>query len=266
MYQDSICLFHNFVPVFKIIIIISLFLLSDVSISQTTQYRQFWTELGVLKPISQKFAGELFLDYSFSNSPDKKSRFAHYIQFASILSLHYYYTAKWNFSLYGSYFSNKSVAGIGARAYPEIRFSGQAIYFFKKIGYILQLRSRLEYRLIQNSENDVDDVFRLRERIRYTKPFNKKIIRAKTYFGFISDEIILKSPSTITGSEIFDKNDITIGIGYAVTENFLIDLDYTFQYAPRPGGDQFFNVIQLNFQVNNLLHEVKENIDKKQHP
>ncbi len=206
---------------------------------------------------------EFDLDNSFSNTPENPRLLSTYTQFAVIGALHYYYSGKVNFSFFTSYFANKYVPEIGQREYPELRLSAQGVYFFKKIGYILQSRSRLEYRLIENSSGQIDDVFRLRERIKYTKPFGRKFIREKTYYGIISDEIFLKSPSTITGSQIFDRNDLTAGLGYAVNNDFTIDLLYTFQYLPRSSGDEIYHAIQLNITINNPFQNLKKEISKK---
>lgn len=230
--------------------------------SQTTSYKQFWSEMAFTHPLKDKIAMEVDLDYAFSDTPQNPNMFSTYTQFAAIGALHYYYSGKLNFSFFTSYFSNKYVPEIGQREYPEIRLSAQGIYFFKKIGYILQNRTRLEYRLIENSSGQIDDVFRLRERIRYTKPFGRKFIREKTYYGLISDEVFLKSPSTITGSQIFDRNDLTAGIGYAVNNDFTIDLLYTFQYLPRSSGDEIYQAIQLNITINNPLINLKKSVTK----
>jgi hypothetical protein len=231
--------------------------------SQTTSYNQFWNEIAFVHPFKEKFASELDLDFSFSNTPENPRLLSTYTQFATIFALHYYYSGKTNFSLFAGYFSNNYVPEIGQREYPELRFSGQAIYFLKKIGYILQSRSRLEYRLIENSMGQLDDVFRLRQRIKYTKPFGRKFIREKTYYGVISDEIFLKSPSTITGSQFFDRNEFTAGFGYAINNNFTVDLLYTFQYLPRSSGDEIYQALQLNITLNNPFQNLKKGISKK---
>lgn len=231
--------------------------------TQTTSYNQFWNEFAFTHPIKEKLSIELDLDNSFSNTPENPRLLSTYTQFATIFGLHYYYSGKVNFSFFCAYFSNQYVPEIGQREYPELRFSAQGIYFFKKIGYILQNRSRLEYRLIENSMGQIDDVFRLRERIRYTKPFGRKFIREKTYYGIISDEIFFKSPSTITGSQVFDRNDLTAGLGYAVNNDFTVDLLYTFQYLPRSSGDEIYQAIQLNITINNPFQNLKKGISKK---
>lgn len=230
--------------------------------SQTTSYKQFWSEIAFTHPLKDKIAMEVDLDYAFSDTPQNPNMFSTFTQFAAIGALHYYYSGKVNFSFLTSYFSNKYVPEIGQREYPELRLSAQGIYFFKKIGYILQNRTRLEYRLIENSSGQIDDVFRLRERIRYTKPFGRKFIREKTYYGMISDEIFLKSPSTITGSQVFDRNDLTTGIGYAVNNDFTIELLYTFQYLPRSSGDEIYQAIQFNITINNPLINLKKSVTK----
>lgn len=152
---------------------------------------------------------------------------------------------------------------IGQRQYPEIRFSVQGIYFFKKLGYILQSRTRLEYRLIQNTDQQFEDVFRLRERIKYTKAFKRAYIREKTFYMTVSDEVYIKSPSNITGQQIFDRNEASAGVGYAFTLNVSAELYYINQFLPRPTGNDVIHAVQLSLIINNPIISFREKISKR---
>lgn len=231
--------------------------------AQETQYKQFWGELELSSPARHKIAYQVTLSGSFSNTPDKKSMFSTYTQFSSLFAIHYYYSAKTNFSFYTTYLTNKYVPEIGQREYPEIRFSAQAIYFLKKIGYILQSRTRLEYRLIQNNDQKFEDVFRLRERIKYTKAIKRSYIREKTYYLIVSDEVFIKSPSNITGKQVFDRNEASIGLGYAFTLNVSAELYYINQFIPRTTGNEIIHAVQLSLIINNPIISIRDKISKR---
>lgn len=243
--------------------LIFLLWLPVLAFSQNTVYHQFWNEFQLTHPIADKFAIEVDLANNFSDTPEDKSIFSTHTQFSSVFMLNYYYTAKWRFSLMSAYFSNYSVPEIGQRQYPEYRTTAQANYFFKKIGYILQTRTRIEYRLIKNTEGKFEDVLRYRQQLKYTQPFNSKFIRQGTYFGFVSDEVFFKTPSNISGQDIFDRNMLTLALGYAISDNIQIDLDYTFEYAPRKDVDISTYAIQLNFTINNPFTSLYDTMKKK---
>ncbi|HQQ95146.1 MAG TPA: DUF2490 domain-containing protein [Bacteroidia bacterium] len=232
--------------------------------AQSTTYQQCWNEFSFTRPIADKYALETSLSNSFSDSPENASIFSAHTQFGLCISLHYYKKAKLNFSVLGAYYSNYYVPEIGQREYPEFRLSGQVTGFLKKIPYILQSRTRLEFRMIENTNGQFSEVFRLRERLRYTKPLNSKMIRQGTWFILLSDEVSFKSPSDLTGKELFDRNELTAGLGYAFTDNFQADLDYTLQHVPRPGGNEIYQALQINLQFYNPWLNLKRKVKKKQ--
>ena len=240
-----------------------LLLVTKCSFSQNTVYRQFWNEFQFTHPFADKFAVELDLSNSFSDTPENRKVLTTHTQFASVLLLNYYHSAKWKFSAISSYFSNYYVPEIGQREYPELRTSVEAVYFFNKINYIFQTRGRIEYRLIQNTEGNFEDVLRYRQFFKYTQPFNSNYIRQGTFYGFVSEEVFLKAPSNITGQQIFDRNMATVALGYAFTDNVQADIDYTFEYAPRSTGNLITFAIQLNINIVNPFVRVYERLKKK---
>lgn len=219
--------------------------------AQTTTYKQFWNEFAFTHPVAQKFALEVDLGSSFSNTPDERSRLSVITQFSGIIQLHHYLSAKWKLSFLTGYYSNSYVPEIGQREYPELRLSAQAIYYFNKIKNVTATRGRLEYRLIENTSGVFENVTRYRQMFKFTKPLNSNYIRAGSFFVFVSEEVFIKTPSNISGPDVFDRNMFTVGIGYAFTDDLQMDVDYTNEYVPREGGNIMNNALQFNLTLNN---------------
>jgi hypothetical protein len=219
--------------------------------AQNTFYKQFWNEVQFTHPLGQAFALELDLGSSFSNTPDDRSRLSKFTQFAGTAQLHYFFSAKWKMSAVAQYFTNSYVPEIGQREYPEFRFSGQAMYYFNKIKNITATRGRIEYRIIENSSGVFEDVFRYRQMFKFTKPLNSNYIRAGTFFAFVSEEVFFKTQANVTGPDVFDRNMLTLGIGYSFTDDLQIDVDLTNEFSPRQGGNTVNNAVQFNLNLNN---------------
>lgn len=224
---------------------------AHLSTAQNTFYKQFWNEFQFTHPVGQAFALELDLGSSFSNTPNERSRLTKFTQFAGMTQLHYFLSAKWKLSLIAAYFTNSYVPEIGQREYPEFRFSGQGIYYFNKIKNITATRTRIDYRIIENTSGTFEDVWRYRQMFKFTKPLNSNYIRAGTFFAFVSEEVFFKTPADVTGPDVFDRNMLTIGLGYSVTDDLQIDIDLTNEFVPRSGGNTINNAVQFNLNLNN---------------
>jgi hypothetical protein len=219
--------------------------------SQTTSYKQFWNEFAFTHPVSQKNAIELDLGSSFSNTPDERSRLSEITQLSLIFQFHHFLSAKWKLTFFTGYYSNTYVPEIGQREYPEWRFSAQAVYYFNKIKNVTTTRGRVEYRLIENTSGVFENVTRYRQMFKFTKPLNTNYIRGGTFFAFVSEEVFIKTPSNISGPDVFDRNMFTIGVGHAFTDDLQMDVAYTNEYIPREGGNIMNNALQFNLTLNN---------------
>jgi hypothetical protein len=226
--------------------------------AQNTSYNQFWNEIQFTHPFAQGYALEIDLGSSFSNTPEQRSRLAVFTQFVSTVQLHHFYTAKWKFSCMGAYFSNSYVPEIGQREYPEIRLSAQAMYYFNKIKNITLTRGRIEYRIIENSNAEFENVLRYRQMFKFTKPLNSNYIRAGTFFAFVSEEVFIKTPADITGPDVFDRNMLTLGVGYSFTDDLQMDVDYTNEFAPRTTGNLMYHAVQFNLTLNNPFGNIEK--------
>jgi hypothetical protein len=178
--------------------------------------------------------------------------------------LHYYPSARWKMGLFVAYFQNPTIEEIGHQANDEIRWALQGIYYIHKLGYTLNTRSRLEFRGITNDLGVREAVTRFRQQIRLQYPFGSNLIRSRVFYGIASDEIGVKTPSDITGSEVFDRNRLTLGGGYAITDDMQVEMTWANEWLPRTSGDKIVNAFQLNVVVNNLVSNIRKHKDRKQ--
>lgn len=227
---------------------------------QHTTYNQFWNEFQFTRPLKGKWALEFNLGQTWTSAPNEKNFFHTNSQLYLRAWVHYYASPRWKFSFFYSYFYNKEVPEINQSKLPELRAAYQAIYFIKKIGYTLSTRMRLEDRHILDSNNVYEASYRYRQQIKLVYPFNSKIIRKKTIYGFTSDELFLKTGAKLTGSQTFDRNRFTIGAGYSITDDFQIEVSYANEYLPRTGGNEIYNALQINIMFNNFIPTIKKTI------
>jgi len=243
-----------------------IFLLLIVIVSnasgQTTSYNQFWNEFAFTKPLKGKWSLELNLGQSYTSTGDNSNIFSRNAQFYPRIWAHFNATARWKVSLFYAYFFNQYVPEIDQREYTESRIALQGIYYIKKVRYTLSTRVRFEDRHIENTDGYNEGVYRFRGQIKLLYPFNSKFIRKNTVYGIGSDELFFKTSSNVTGSQVFDRNRLTLGAGYSLTDDVQVELTYVNEYLPRPNGNEIVNALQLNFSFNNLFSNLKKKLTK----
>jgi hypothetical protein len=148
------------------IIIFLLALLLSLSVkAQTTSYTQLANEAQFARAISDKWAAELWLGGTFSNTPSNDKVLSTNIQRYFFVWAHYYFSPKWKFSSSFAYYYNKDVPDIGQFLSPEYRLTLQGIYYIHKTGYTLATRMRMDLRYMMNAEGDFDFKYRYRQLI-----------------------------------------------------------------------------------------------------
>ncbi|MEX6686969.1 DUF2490 domain-containing protein [Danxiaibacter flavus] len=247
-------LLHYF---FRLVILV---FLCNTGYSQNKTYNQFWNEFQFTRPLKGKWALEFNLGQTWTSTPVDKNFFHTNSQLYLRAWVHYYASPRWKLSFSYAYFYNKDVPEINQSRLPELRASYQAIYFIKKIGYTLSTRMRLEDRHILDSNNVYNASYRYRQQIKLVYPFNSKVIRKNSIYGFSSEEIYLKTSNNLTGSQFFDRNRFTIGAGYSFTDDFQLEVSYANEYLPRSGGNEIYNALQINVLFNNLFSNITKKI------
>jgi hypothetical protein len=231
--------------------------------AQTSTYTQLWNEIQFARPINDKWSSEINLGGTFSNTPSDNRLLHTNIQRTARAWAHYYYSPRWKFSSFIAYFHNKNVPDIGQFESNEARLALQGIYYFHKIGYTLSTRMRMELRFIEDINGVYEDVYRYRQQIKLLKPINSQLLRAGVIYGLASDEMFIKSKAKTTGLNFFDRNRLSVGAGYLITDDIQVELAYVNEFFPRNNGNQLVNAITFTVSFNNLLPNLKKKIIPK---
>ncbi len=236
------------------------FFISNQSVqAQNTSYNQFSNEFSDVESLGKKWTLEFNLGQSYTSiPPNNHSPFAKASQFYLRGWAHYYASSRWKLSYFLALFGNVSIPDIEQAKNFEIRYALQGTYYIHKIGYSLLTRFRLEDRRIQNNAKTFEAYYRLRAQLKYTQPLNGKVIRKGIYYSVLSDELFVKTQAAITGKDFFDRNRLTIGGGYALTDDTQIELLYSNEWLPRSGGNLVYNSYQINFSFTDLFRKYKD--------
>ena len=228
--------------------------------AQTTSYTQLGNEFQLARAINEKFAAEIYLGGTYSNTPSNSRVLSTNIQRYISGWVHYYYSPRWKFSFSPAYYYNKDVPDIGQYFSPEWRFTLQGMYYFHKTGYTLLTRMRGEFRLMMNEEGVYEDKYRYRQMIKYMKPINGKVFRMGVVYFVTTEELLFKPAAKSTGVTFFDRNRFEIGGGYMVTDDFQLELTYVNEFVPRDKGNEIYNLIAFTATFNNPLTNLKKRI------
>ena len=242
-------------------VILLLFLLFSVTAkAQTTSYTQLANELQFARSISDKWAAELWLGGTFSNTPSNEKVLSTNIQRYFFVWAHYYYSPKWKFSSSFAYYYNKDVPDIGQYLSPEYRLTLQGLYYIHKTGYTLATRMRLDLRYMMNADGEFDFKYRYRQMIKFVKPINSNVLRKGVFYFLTTEELLLKPQAKTKGVNFFDRNRFDIGLGYQITDDLAVELAYLNEFVPRDGGNEIYNVMEFTLTFNNLFPKIKEKI------
>lgn len=229
---------------------------ASVSDAQTTSYTQFWNEVDLVRAINDRWAAELDLSSSFSNTPSESSILKTNTQRSAVAWVHYFLSARWKFSSFLGYYYNKDVPDIGQFKSPEWRYALQSTYFFHKITYTLYTDMRAEVRFIRNEEGVFEDIYRYRQKLKFRLPLNSRVFRQGVVYILASEEIVFRSKPKETGLKYFDCNLFSIGGGYLFTDDLQLELLYVNVFIPRDKGNEIDNAISLTLSVNNLISTI----------
>jgi len=247
-------------PPTSVVLLLFIMIFSFSGNAQTSSYTQLGNEFQMARAINDKFAAEIYLGGTFSNTPSNPRVLSTNIQRYIAGWVHYYYTPRWKFSFSPAYYYNKDVPDIGQYFSPEWRFTLQGMYYFHKTGYTLLTRIRGEFRLMMNEEGVYEDKYRYRQMIKYVKPINGKVLRQGVAYFVTTEELMFKPAAKTTGITFFDRNRFEIGGGYMVTDNFQLELTYVNEFVPRDTMNELYNLIAFTVTFNNPLTNLKKQI------
>jgi|WetSurSiteA1Bulk_404760.scaffolds.fasta_scaffold00144_15 hypothetical protein len=231
--------------------------------AQTTSYTQSGNELQFARAINDKWAAEVMLGGTFSNTPSNPKVLSTNIQRYAFAWAHYYFSPRWKFSTSLAYYYNKDVPDIGQYFSPEYRWTLQGTYYFHKTGYTLLTRMRGELRFIMNADSVFEDKYRYRQMIKFLKPLNSQVLRKGVVYFVTTEELLLKPHAKTKGIDFFDRNRFEIGGGYLVTDDIQLELTYVNEFMPRDNGNEMYNIISFTVSFNNLLPNLRKGITSK---
>jgi hypothetical protein len=217
---------------------------------------QFWNEVDLVRAINDKWAAEIDVSSTFSNTPEETSVLETNIQRSVVAWGHYFLSSRWKFSSFLGYYHNKDVPEIGQYKAPEWRVALQASYFFHKITYSLNTDMRFEMRFIRNKDGVYEDVYRYRQKLKFRLPLNSQILRQGVVYVMASEEVIFRSIAKESGLRYFDSNLLTVGGGYLFTDDLQLELVYVNVFIPRDGGNEMDHAMSLTLSVNNLISHI----------
>ena len=228
--------------------------------AQNTSYTQLANELQFSRAISEKWAAEIYLGGTFSNTPEESKVLKTNIQRYIFGWGHYYFSPRWKFSASFSYYYNKDVPDIGQYFSPEYRLTLQGTYYIHKTGYVLSTRMRGEFRYMMNAEGVFEDKYRYRQMIKFMLPINSQFLRQGVGYFVTTEELLFKPQAKTEGINFFDRNRFEAGGGYLLTDDLQLELTYVNEFMPRDDGNEVYNVISLTITFNNLFQNLRKKI------
>lgn len=236
----------------RIILLLSL-IFSIQCFAQIQKRNQFENTYEFNKVVGKKTTLELDLTHTYTSGNNETNPFENNSQVSAWLWIHYFASKKWKISGYIGYIYNHDVPEINQKQLPEIRFSGQAIYYIIKKDYVLTNRFRVEDRILQDENLSPDVVFRFREAVKLVYPISIIKFGKGSLYSIVSNEVFFKTKSTVTGEDIFDRNRLTLGLGYSFSDTFQFELTYINDYLPRSPSDKMHNIVSTKLIFNDLI-------------
>ena len=172
--------------------------------------------------------------------------------------VHYYNNKKSKYSGSVSFFYNREVPELSQEKSPEVRFTFQGIYYIIKGKTVFTNRLRIDDRIIGDSNNSFNIVFRFREMLKLVYPISKSQNGKGSFYGIASEEVLFKTKGPITGDEFFDRNCFSFGIGYSFTDFFQVQVSYLNDYLPREINDKMYHSIGTSIIFNDLITALKK--------
>ena len=243
--------------------ILLILLVSISTKAQNRSYSQLGNELQFARAINDRWAAELYLGGTFSNTPYESKVLKTNIQRYFFAWGHYYFSPRWKFSSSFAYYYNKDVPDIGQYFSPEYRLTLQGTYYIHKTGYTLFTRMRGEFRYMMNSDSVFEDKYRYRQMIKFMKPLNSQVLRQGVFYFLSSEELFFKPDAKTSGITFFDRNRFEIGGGFLITDDLQIELTYVNEFMPRDNGNEIYNILAFTVTFNNLMPNLKKKLTSK---
>lgn len=218
---------------------------------------QLWNEALISSRINKKWVAKLDLFWSLSSdNEDKYNLLKHTINYGIRGGAHYFLKPKFRLTPTLGYWYNFEVPEINQKAQWEIRPSLDAQIFQVFGRFTLFNRLRYEGRFIKELESNIHShQSRLRYMPKIFMAINGKVIRERTFYAILSDEIFI-----IPGDEVFiNQNRFTMGFGYCFTNNFTLETTWMKRLTnSKNQADVTNDVVSISCTVNNFLRHFRK--------
>ena len=226
---------------------------------QTKSYNQFWNDFQFVTPIKGKWSNEINIGQVWTSLSGDDDPFHSNAQLYARVWLHYS-LSKFKLSVFTGYNHNPEIKLMGQDGLPEIRSAVQGIYYFKKTPFTLSGRLRIEDHLDRRIEQGFDESFRVRSQVKLTQTLNATEIAKGSVYLVASEEVFTQTAADVFEYPRFGSNRLTIGCGYAFTNDFLVEMDYSNDYYPNKNHQLSYHTVQVNFSCYNWLKNLKNTL------
>lgn len=225
--------------------------------SQSTSYNQFWNDFQFVTPIKGKWSNEINIGQVWTSAPGIDENLFHVNgQVYARIWLHYS-LSKLKLSVFTGYNHNPEVIALGQEGLPEIRSAIQGVYYLKKSPSTLTVRLRVEDHQDKRSSNGFDESYRVRSQLKMVKTLNAPEITKGAVYLVVSEEVFTQTAPDVFDRPRFGSNRVTLGCGYALTNDFLVEVDYSNDYYPIKSAPFSYNTLQLNLSCYNWVKNLK---------
>jgi hypothetical protein len=207
------------------VLLLKLIILSIQSNAQSTNYNQFWNDFQFVTPIKGKWINEINIGQVWTSAPAiNNDPFYTNAQVYARIWLHYI-LPKVKLSVFTGYNHNPEIWSIEQDGMPEIRSAVQGIYYLKKTPFTLTARLRVEDHLDKKQSKGFNERYRIRSQLKIVKPLNSKELLKGTVYLVASEELFTQTAADVFGHPRFGSNRLSVGCGYAFTNDILVDVD-----------------------------------------
>lgn len=227
--------------------------------SQTPSENQFQNQFKFNRNIGKNSSLEFEFNQRSRSGLEETNPFYKNSQESLSLWFHYFINKKWKISGMGGFYYNHSIPEFNQSKAPEVRFSFQGTYYIHHTKeLVFTSRTRIEDRILgEPDENSIEIVYRFRQMLKVVYPLTNVKLGKGTLYSLASEELFLKTSADLSGKNTIDRNQLSIGLGYTLSDYFQIELNYINEYLIKTDENQMNNIISTKLIFNDIVTIIK---------